>query len=521
MLINLFPMPLSRRGLLTGAAALPLACSRREPARPNLLLVVADDQSWPHAGAYGDKFVRTPNFDRIAREGVLFTHSFSVCPSCTPSRTALLTGRYPWQAGEAGVLYGTMPTSIPIVTHVLEDAGYKTGFTGKGWAPGDWRAAGLTRHPNGKEFNSRKHLAPVAPGIDNRDYAANFADFLNDGEKDKPFFFWLGSTEPHRVYDPAAIERMGRDLASINVPSYLPDTETTRKDMAAYYSEIEWYDAQLGKAIALLEERGQLEDTLIIVTSDNGMPFPRAKVNLYDGGLRMPLAMRWGRAVQGGRTSSALVSHVDIPATLLAAAKLPNLNGAAGQNLLPLFSGKTDVARGHVLAGMERHTYCRPDGATYPMRSVRTRDYLYIRNFAPDRWPTGGDFLSSNRTTHGDIDGAPVKDELLDPANAKRFARELALCVGKRPGEELYHLTSDPEQEHDLAQRDTHREKLAQMRGLLETDLQATGDPRIEGRDPWQAYPYRQTTGYGSSMNTTLSEERRKAAREGAAHKPE
>ncbi|MBL8240317.1 MAG: sulfatase [Bryobacterales bacterium] len=515
-------MPISRRMWLTGAAALTAGCTRRNPARPNLLLVVADDQSWPHAGAYGDNFVQTPAFDRIAKEGVLFTHSFSVCPSCTPSRTALLTGRHLWQAGEAGVLYGTIPAGLPLLTHSLEDSGYRTGFTGKGWAPGDWRAAGLRRHPNGKEFNTRKHATPVAPGLDDRDYAANFADFLDDGDPSKPFFFWLGSTEPHRLYDPAASDRLGRALNNIRVPSSLPDTGTTRRDMAAYYSEIEWYDQQLGKVLDLLEKRAILDDTLIVVTSDNGMPFPRAKVNLYDGGLRMPLAMRWGRRFRGDRTTSALVSHIDIPSTLLSAAGLPNLPGASGQSLLPLLDGKTDVARGHVLAGLERHTYCRPDGATYPARSVRTRDFLYIRNFEPDRWPTGGpDFVSSNKTFHGDIDGAPVKDELLAPANAKRFARELALCVGKRPAEEFYHLPSDPDQENNIISRDTHREALHQLRALLETDLRATGDPRIEGRDPWKAYPYRQTTGFGASFNSSLSPEARTAAREGAAHKPE
>lgn len=420
------------------------------------------------------------------------------------------------------MLYGAYPKDLPVVTHILEDAGYRTGFTGKGWAPGDWKGAGLTRHPNGKEFNSRKHPAPVAAGIDPRDYAANFADFLADGDTSKPFFFWLGSTEPHRVYDPKASERMGRSLEGLPVPRYLPDSETTRKDLAAYYSEIEWYDAQLAKALALLEEKKLLDDTLIVVTSDNGLPFPRAKVNLYDDGLRMPLAIRWGKRVQGNRTAAAMVSHVDIPATLLDAAGLPNLAGAAGQSLLPLLYGKTVAARPHVLAGMERHTYCRPDGQGYPCRSVRTPEYLYIRNFAPDRWPTGGpDFISSNKTFHGDIDGAPVKEELLDPANAQRYARERQLCTGKRPGEELYHLPSDPDQLTNLALANTHAETLAELRKLLESELRATGDPRMEGKDPWQSYPYRQTTGFGATYNSTLPAEARKAAREGRAHKPE
>lgn len=515
---------LSRRACLSGALTLPLAC-RRAPAptaQPNLLLVVADDQSFPHAGAYGDPFVRTPVFDRIAREGTLFTHSYSACPSCTPSRTALLSGRYLWQAGEAGVLYGTIPAKLPLVTHALADAGYRTGFTGKGWAPGDWRAGGLTRHPNGQEFNQRRHPGPVATGLDPRDYAANFADFLNSGDPAKPFFFWLGSTEPHRLYDPAAADRLGRTLDQVPVPGFLPDTPATRRDLAAYYSEIEWYDQQLGKVIAELERRGILEDTLIIVTSDNGMPFPRAKVNLYDAGLRMPLAIRWGRHLASGQTTDALVSHVDIPTTLLDAAGLPNLPGAAGQSLLPLLRGRTSIGRAQVVAGLERHTYCRPDGATYPARSLRTREYLYIRNFAKDRWPTGGpEFLSSNKTTHGDIDGAPVKDELLDPANATKFARYLALATAQRPPEELYYLAADPEQLTNLATDPAHRINLERLRGALENELRATKDPRIDGQDPWQAYPYRQTTGFGASMNSTLSPAQREAARTGSAHKPE
>jgi N-sulfoglucosamine sulfohydrolase len=500
-------MTMTRRSALTATAGLFASCGGAK--RPNVLLVVADDWSFPHAGVYGDPFVRTPHFDRVARDGVKFTNSFACSPSCTPSRSALLTGRHQWQCGEAGVLYGSLPPGLPIVTHALEDAGYRTGFTGKGWLPGDWKALGLDRHPNGQEFNARKHAGPVAPGIDTRDYAANFAEFLDHTDPAKPFFFWLGSTEPHRVYDAEAYRRLDRGLDLVPVPPFLPDTEATRKDLAAYYSEIEWHDRQIGKAMALLGERQILDNTLVLLTSDNGMPFPRAKVNLYDAGLRMPLAMHWPARLQGGVTSHALVSHTDITETITDAAGIPGLPGSTGNSLL------RKPEREHVLAGMERHVYARPGGAAYPMRSIRTRDYLYIRNFAPERWPTGGDFLSSNKTPHGDIDATPMLEDL------QRDKARWDLAAGKRPAEELYATQSDSWQMKNLAQDPEYAAEKARLAGILEKELRAGGDPRIEGKDPWQSYPYRQTTGFGASFNSTLSEEARDAARDLARHKPE
>lgn len=481
----------------------------RSNQRPNVLLVLADDWSFPHAGCYGDPFVRTPHFDRVAREGVKFTNSFSCSPSCTPSRSSLLTGRHQWQCGEAGLLYGSIPLGLPIVTHALEDSGYRTGFTGKGWAPGDWKALGLDRHPNGQEFNRLKHPGKMPPGIDARDYAANFREFLETTDKEKPFFFWLGSTEPHRVYDPEAYGRLDRGLEKVPVPGFLPDTEATRKDLAAYYSEIEWHDRQIGKAMALLGEKQMLDNTLVILTSDNGMPFPRAKVNLYDAGLRMPLAMHWPARLERGITSHALVSHTDITETILDATGVGNLPGSTGNSLL------RNPDRPYVLAGMERHVYARPEGATYPMRSIRTRDYLYIRNFAPDRWPTGGDFISSNKTPHGDIDATPMLEDL------QKDSAKWELAAGKRSAEELYAVENDPWQLKNLAQDPEHAVAREQLAGLLEKELRAGGDPRMESKDPWKAFPYRQTTGFGASFNSTLSEEARAKARDLARHKPE
>lgn len=512
---------MQRRDLLVGSLlAATAACTKATAPRPNILLVIADDQSWADAGAYGAKHVATPAFDRLAREGVLFRHSFCASPSCTPSRSAVLSGRHIWQVGEAGVLYGSIPPTLPLYPHLLEDTGYATGFTGKGWAPGDWKALGSTRHPCGKEYNEHRHSEPVRRGIEPGDYAANFRQFLQEKPAGKPFCFWLGCKEPHRIYDEGSGLRLGKKLEDAQVPEFLPDTPAVRSDLLDYYLEIEWYDQQLARTLKVLEESGQLENTLIVATSDNGMPFPRAKVNLYDWGVRMPLVVRWGDKLKPGSVVNDLVSHTDLAPTFLDAAGVPRPAGIAGKSLLPLLMGQADSGREQVFTAMERHTMCRPNGETYPMRSIRTRDFLYIRNFAPDRWPTGGDFSSSNNTTHGDIDGAPTKDALFEPKTQAQFPQQVALCVGKRRAEELYDVASDKGQTRNLATDARYAAQLGELRERLESYLKQTGDPRMLGQDPWQGYVYRQTSGYGASFNSSLPASEREAART-KVHRPE
>jgi len=328
-------------------------------------------------------------------------------------------------------------------------------------------------------------LEPVRPGIEPSDYAGNFRQFLGERAKGTPFCFWLGSKEPHRVYDEGSGLRLGKKLEDAQVPEFLPDTPEVRSDLLDYYLEIEWYDAQLGKTLRILEETGELENTLIVVTSDNGMPFPHAKVSLYDWGVRMPLAVRWGAKLQRGRVVEDLVSHTDFAPTFLAAAGVAQPTGMA------------------VFSGMERHTMCRAEGAGYPMRSMRTAEFLYIKNYAPDRWPTGGAFLSSNKTAHGDIDAAPTKEVLLGPTAATRFPKQVEWCLAKRPAEELYEVGPDPGQVKNLAGDARYAGQRDEMRARLKGYLEETGDPRA------------------ASFNTSLPEEVREAARTRKTHKPE
>lgn len=516
---------LSRREWFLSTLATGAACSSDNPAstagRPNILFVFSDDQSYPHASILGDPVVRTPGFDRVAREGVILSHSFTACPSCTPSRTSVLTGRQMWQTGEGGLLYGTIEPQYPLFTHALEDAGYHVGFTGAGWKPGDWAAAGLKRHPLVNEYNDRQATSPP-PGIDTRDYAANFDDFLADRPRDAPFFFWFGATEPHRDYDPSPGVR-DVDAAAVPLPPYFPDAAEVREEILDYYDEIEHYDSHVVRMLERLQESGELDNTLVVVTSDNGMPFARTKSSLYDGGTRMPTAVRWPKRIPGGRTVDDFQSHIDWAPTFLAAAGVEAPDATEGKSLLPVLeaegAGRIDPDRDHVVTGIERHTWCRPEGATYPIRAIRTYDYLYIRNFEPDRWPTGGPtFISSNKAPHGDVDDGPFKDFLFRPDTAERFSAEFALCAGKRPLEELYDVRSDPHQIRNLADDPAHAEVKKALWDRLRTYLSETGDPRIEGRDPWQQMAYRQTDGFGAVYNRLLSEEERQAARDRGKH---
>ena len=248
--------------------------------QPNILFIISDDQSWLHAGAYDHNQVQTPAFDRIAREGVLFNNSFSASPSCTPSRSAILTGQDIWRIREAGLLFGSIPPDLPLVTHLLADAGYHIGYTGKGWAPGKWDYLGLQRPPLLNEYNEQKE-SHIAYGIDTRDYTANFEDFLENRPENAPFFFWFGPTEPHREYAYGAGEKeAGLDPTMVEVPAFWPDVSVVRTDILDYLYEIQWYDTYIAEMLEKLEAMGELDNTIIVATSDNGMPFSQGQSNL-------------------------------------------------------------------------------------------------------------------------------------------------------------------------------------------------------------------------------------------------
>jgi uncharacterized sulfatase len=268
----------TRRAFLAAPALLRPAQARR----PNILFAIADDQSFPHTSAMGDPVVKTPAFDRVAASGVLFRNAFCPAPQCAPSRAALLTSRHIWQLEEAGTHASLFPSKFAAYTTLLARAGYHVGLSGKGAGPCNFKDGGWPHNPAGRSYDARRIEPPE--GINTNDYAANFADFLAARPKDAPFCFWFGSQEPHRAYARGSGVRSGKRLADAVVPPFLPDTGEVRSDILDYLTEIEYFDRQLARHLEQIARLGELENTIVVVTADNGMSFPHAKANLYDYG---------------------------------------------------------------------------------------------------------------------------------------------------------------------------------------------------------------------------------------------
>jgi arylsulfatase A-like enzyme len=435
---------------------------------------------------YGDPAVKTPVFDRLAREGALFTQAFTAAPSCTPARAALLTGRYPHQLEEGGTLHGFLPAKFPVYTDLLEQAGYHVGFTRKGWGPGRFEPGGRTRNPAGPQYG-------------------DFDTFLRSRPAGRPFVFWFGSTDPHRPYEKGSGAAAGIDLASIRVPPFLPDTPDVRSDLADYLFEVQRFDREVGEIVERLRALGELDNTLIVMTADNGMPFPRAKANVYDPGAHVPFAVRWPGRVKAGLVANAFISTSDLAPTFLEAAGSTPPASMSARSLLTLAGGGSEQGRDRVFIERERHAHVRKGNLSYPVRAVRTNDWLYIRNFRPERWPAGDPEMVFSVGPYGDIDGGPSKSLMLDRRDDKALQRFFTLATSKRPAEELYDLRADPAQLNNVAADPARSDAKARLRTMLDEWMRTTDDPRSESElsrrgpakaddDRWDRYPY-----YGES----------------------
>lgn len=453
---------------------------------------MADDWGWPHAGAYGDKTIETPNFDRLAREGMVFHQAYAPSPSCTPCRNSVFTGKHPWQLGSGANLWSTLPVEHESFVHMLRDSGYFTGRSShKQWGPGniDSWAKHHGDHPATQQF---KKIDQFLDAYDKKREA-----------DDQPFFYWLAHHDPHRGYRKGQHKNSQIDPDKVQIFEHFPDVPEIREDVADYYFAIQRWDKLVGTAIAELEKRGELENTIIIMTGDHGMPFPRAKANLYDAGTRVPLAIRWGANVKPGQVNDAFISLGDFAPTLLdiAGVDIPkNMTMQSFANeLMQDKPGADDLkARPDIIFGRERHTPSQSMESMvgYPSRGLRNKEFLYIRNFEPDRWPIGTMLPSADGKPNlflTDCDPGPSKKYIFDNRDRDEVHRRAyALCFGKRPAEELYDVNKDPGQLHNLAESPDYAKALEKMRKRLQERMIETSDPRAT--DPhytgFDGHPY-------------------------------
>lgn len=513
------PPALALAALLSCLLA-PLAAGER----PNILMIFADD-----VGRFGSLYrgidgpgtlndvIRTPNLDRLAREGVAFRNAFVNAPSCTPCRSSLLSGQHFWRTGRGAILRGAVwDDALPSYPLLLRDGGYHIGKMYKVWSPGTPADAPYGRQQYayeqaGRRFNgfSKQVTAAVARGVPLADakqalYAevgANWDAFLAARPAGAPFCFWFGPTNAHRFWQRGS----GKALWGIEpeglkglVPPFLPDVPEIREDLADHLGEVQAFDAAVGVLLERLAAAGELERTIIVVSGDHGMPgVTHGKCTLYDFGTRVSLIVR-GPGIPAGRVVDDFASLIDLAPTFLAAAGIAAPPAMTGRSLLDVLrspkSGLVDPARDALTFGRERHVdSAQADWSPYPSRGIRTATHLYIVNFRPERWPLGEPYRLDGPDqldpatlaedyfkTLPDMDGSPTKVWLVARRRDPQWSRYFDLAFAKRPAEELYALADDPHQLVDLAADERFAEVKAQLRSRLMAELERTGDPRLE-----------------------------------------
>ena len=370
---------------------------------------------------------------------------------------------------------------------ILAASGYAVGSTGKHWAPGKVpRSLSRKYSPTGRHSDLIRR--EVDESLGDVDLPANFERFLDQKKSNTPFSFWVGSVEPHRPYNLDVKNRFDGEGSEKYIPAVLPATRTVGRHLSAYLTEIEVFDRDVGALLAILEDRRLLDNTVVIVTSDNGMPFSRGKPGLYQYGVRVPLAISWGGIAVEGRVVDDFVSLADIAPTLLELAGVevpPAMTGnSLDYALASAESGRIDPSRDAIYTAFERHKgYIRggDQNLTYPTRAIHTDRYVYIRNYFPDRWPAGD---------------PPVLWEaypflLRQEGSSKPIEPFFSRATKKRPAEELYDMIKDPDQLENIAYRPDQAETRAALASRLHEELIRTGDPlEISGRDIFQDYKY-------------------------------
>lgn len=429
--------------------------------RPNMILFIADDISWNDLGCYGNAAARTPNIDKLATDGRRFDEAYLTASSCSPSRSSIITGRYPHNNGRASELHQPISAHIPWFPRLLKDAGYYTALVGKHHMTNDTPAEGESPQP--EPFD----LVDPGKGPGNGGGHATWVKTVQERPKEKPFFFWFASYDAHRAWDAdqewdeAKYGPMHKP-GDVIVPPYLVDDLETRQDLASYYNEVTRFDHYIGDVVKELEAEGALDNTLIFILADNGRPFPRAKTRLHDSGMKTYLVAHWPAGLdKAGTPTSSLASVIDLAPTYLAAAGVPAAESMQGVSLLPILKDPNAEVRKYAFSEHNWHDY-EAHG-----RAIQAEGFLYIRNNRPQfSWQGPADSVRS-----------PSFESLKAARDAGKLTPEQAdVFAAPRQTEELFHTEADPTQMKNLASDPNYASVKARLSKLLDQWIDETGD---------------------------------------------
>ncbi|MDB4798954.1 sulfatase [Verrucomicrobia bacterium] len=434
----------------------------RAAERPNMVFIIADDMNWNDCGVYGNPVVRTPNIDGLAKDGMLFRHAYLTANSCSPSRSSIITGRYPHNTG-AEQLHWPLPSASVTFVEKLKGTGYYTAAAGK-WHLGEGvkdrfddifeaSMAGFIL-PTGDGKEPPKMIAKAPSGCE------AWIPTLQNRPKDQPFFLWLAALDPHREYEDGSLDPPHRNEEVI-VPPHLPDTPEVREDLRLYYDEIGRLDLYVGRVVAELERQGVADNTLILFITDNGRPFPRDKTSLYDGGIRTPWIVKWPKGIKGGQESKSLVSAVDIAPTFLDLAGVSPVATFAGMSFAPVLGDPRVSVRDYVFAEDHWHDY-EDHG-----RSIGTQRYKLIRN----------DYFDLAATPSADAGRSLTWQSMLKQHGEGALTTVQQACiVTPRPEFELYDLVNDPNELRNLVGVEALQPVLSNLQKELAEWSERTGD---------------------------------------------
>lgn len=424
--------------------------------RPNMVFIIADDMSVDDFGAYGNPAIQTPNIDSLATAGMRFDNAYLTTSSCSPTRCSIITGRYPHNTG-APELHAILPDDQIRFPELLRKAGYYTALSGKNHMFKGYEDRAFDKMSRGVGSSGSE----------------DWVKFLEERPKDKPFFFWLASYDGHRAWD-INDQAPVYDPADVIVPPYLVDTPDVRQDLANYYHEVSRYDYFIGLVTEELRRQGVLENTLIVIASDNGRPFPRDKTYLYDSGIKTPWVVHYPAMIEEPAATDSFVSVIDLSATCLELAGVEIPPDVQGQSFVPILEDPEAEVREVVFAEHNWHVYKSHE------RMVRFGDYLYIKNNHPE---------IPNLGHESDMVYLSGRELWKAQAAGETLWHQQQVFALPCPPEQLFHVSRDPNQLWNVVKQPAYAEALKQARSLLADWTEQTGDtvpenPTPDRRDP-------------------------------------